>query len=69
MTLRDMLFVGLLGAALVNPLQAYAEQDMETLVQEAGGGADASNPTAAVNFQIGHSARRCGGFGLGCSPV
>ena len=43
--------VALLAAGLSAPESAYSAQDPETLAQEAAGGADASNPTAAVNFQ------------------
>lgn len=43
--------VALLAAGLSAPQFAYSAQDSETLAQEAASGADASNPTAAVNFQ------------------
>ncbi len=51
MTLRDMTFVGLVAIAVATPAPAHAKQDPDILAQEAASGADASNPTAAVNFQ------------------
>lgn len=49
-----MFHVTLLGLAVVfttAPVMSIAAQNAETLAQEAASGADAANPTAAVNFQ------------------
>jgi len=51
MTLREMAILGLAAIAVALPLPGFSAQDPEILAQEAASGADAANPTAAVNFQ------------------
>lgn len=51
MKLRTMTVVGPIVVTVLMPPPLLAEQDPETLAQEAASGADAANPTAAVNFQ------------------
>ena len=51
MILQTTSFIGLMVFAAIIPQQVSAEQDPEILAQEAASGADAANPTAAVNYQ------------------
>ncbi len=50
-SLREIIYSGLLIIAVAKPALAQAEQGPETPAQEITSGADASNPTAVVNYQ------------------
>ncbi len=51
MSIRDMFFLGVAAMVAAVPAAGFAAQDPDILAQEAASGADAANPTAAVNFQ------------------
>jgi len=51
MSLGDVTLLGLAAMAVAIASPGFAAQDPDILAQEAASGADAANPTAAVNFQ------------------
>ena len=51
MTKHHTSIIGIVAILAVTPLLSFAAQDPEILAQEAASGADAANPTAAVNYQ------------------